>query len=181
MDLYCLLDTWGIYVLSLSILTHCFLVFFLNELCLHKESCLHWAVRCETHTHLHKVVNLPPCLHILTHTTQHLEIDKYADVDSIRDNKRPPILYWEWSKNFPTNNTSSALDCAHWGERCARVVKLASIALYTHGHIRVSKFRRNASFLVCRAMAIHAIHAASGNRRRLAACTGISRGRSLSI
>ena len=35
--------------------------------------------------------------------------------------------------------------------------------------------------LVCRAMAIHAIQAAPGNLRRLAACTGIIRGRSLSI
>ena len=36
-------------------------------------------------------------------------------------------------------------------------------------------------FLVCRAKTIHAIHIDPGNKRQLAACTGIIHGRSLSI
>ena len=105
----------------------------------------------------------------------------WIQLNGTRENLSPPTFYWEWSKDFYSNNISSTLDCAHWREQCACVVTLASvIALYMHGHTRVPKFHRNASILVCRATAIRAIQAAPGSRHWLVACASISYGRSLS-
>ena len=54
--------------------------------------------------------------------------------------------YWceQCVRVFPSNSKLSPLDYAHWCEQCVHMVALTSFALYTHGHIRASKLRKNA-------------------------------------
>ena len=91
---------------------------------------------------------------------------------------RPPTLSWEWSKDFPSDSKLLTFDYAHWHNvyvwwhshqlRCTRM------DIYVHQScVKIHLL------LVYRATTIHAIHVAPGNQCRLAARTGIIRGRSL--